>query len=85
MKVLKFKKSKKKLNNSYVLIIQSKHKSVYSDFSEKLGNYFISPDSYNNKYFYVNLDRLFFWVNKGLIINPKIYKMIHSFTYFYER
>ena len=51
---------------------------------EKLGFYSVISDNWHNKYVYIDIDRLLYWLNKGLVINPTIFSVIQPLLYFYK-
>lgn len=72
--VLKLKKEGQLKNSSYAIIIIEQNKSIYGKSIDKIGNYFYI-DRYNG-YFFINKNKLLYWLKLGLKINKKISKII---------
>lgn len=76
---LKIKLIKKSSKCIYIVVALNK-KSIRSYFIEKLGTIFILK---NNKYFFISLKRITYWLNKGVLINSYVLfltALIYNYT-----
>ena len=74
---VRLKKIASKKNLSYFLVISSKNTSAISGkFKEKVGFFKPLIDKWSNKYVFVDVDRLSFWLKKGVKINTSVFILI---------
>ena len=79
MLIIRLKKIAFKNNLSYSIVIISPRKSSKSNrFIEKLGHYKPLIDKWSNKYTFINLNRITFWVKRGARINKSVFLLIKS-------
>lgn len=71
-----------KLQLKYWIVINHQWKSVHRGFIEKLGFYIPYCDKWKNKYIYVNMDRVNYWVKKGIFFNSLIWKLLQNKLYY---
>ena len=71
---LKRVSSKKKL--IYYIVVLQNHKAASRGFIEKLGSYTPHADKLNNKYVFVNVARLLYWIARGAQMNTSVYILI---------
>ena len=62
---------------SYSIIITSDKLSPQSgNFIEKIGYYKPLMDKWSNKYIFIDLNRLFFWLKRGAKMNINLYVIL---------
>lgn len=59
-----------------IIIISNTLKPSSGKFIEKIGYYNPSIDNWFNKSVYVDFNRLFFWIRRGVKINKSLYLLI---------
>jgi len=59
-----------------IVVCSDKISPTSENFIEKIGHYKPILDKWSNKYIFVDLDRLFFWLNKGAKLNKGLYVLI---------
>lgn len=90
MITIRLKKISKKKNLSYSIVVSlQKIAPTSSKFLEKIGYYRPIPDKWSNKYFFIDTDRLLFWLHRGAQINNSFFlllkPLLHSLPYFYKK
>lgn len=79
MLIIRLKKIAFKNNLSYSIVIISPTKSSKSNqFIEKLGHYRPLIDKWSNKYTFVDLNRVAFWLKRGARINKSVFFLIKA-------
>lgn len=68
----------------YYIVVSTKISGPSSRVKENLGYYSLNVDKWSNKYMYINMDRFFFWLNKGVSIKPIVFVLINPLLYFYK-
>ncbi len=77
MILIRLKKIAINNNLSYAVIVTSQTASPNSSkFLEKIGFYRPIPDKWSNKYFYIDTDRLAFWLSRGAKLNSSVFLLI---------
>ena len=79
MITIRLKKNRAKNKLSYLIVVCFTEKSPASnDFIEKIGFYKPLVDSWDNKYVYVDLDRMSFWLKRGAKLNISVYVLLKN-------
>lgn len=74
---IRLKKISSKKNLSYHLVVASNEVSSTSGkFKEKVGFFKPIIDKWSNKYVFVDIDRLSFWLKKGVKINASVFILL---------
>ena len=75
---IKFKKQLYSNNRIFylIVIVSTKIKPSSGKFIEKIGYYNPSLNKWSHKSIYINMDRLFFWLKKGVKLNKSLYILI---------
>ena len=77
MILLRFKKVAIKKNLSYSIVVSPLQIAPTSNkFVEKVGFYKPIIDRWSNKYAFIEMDRLFFWLKRGAKINKSLFLLI---------
>ncbi len=79
MFTIRLKKIAFKNNLTYNIVIMPSYKSSKSSqFIEKIGHYKPLIDSWANKYTFIDIDRMLFWLNKGASVNKSVFLIIKA-------
>lgn len=77
MILIRLKKVSLNNNLSYSIVVSSKQISPNSNkFIEKIGFYKPLVDKLSNKYIFLDVDRLLFWLKRGAKINSSVFVLI---------
>lgn len=77
MILIRLKKISINNNLSYAVVVTSQTASPNSSkFIEKIGFYKPITDKWSNKYFYIDTDRLSFWLSRGAKLNSSVFLLI---------
>jgi ribosomal protein S16 len=77
MLLVRLKKISTKNNLSYVIVVSSpKSSPTGSKFLEQIGFYKPLTNKWLNKYTFVDMDRLSFWLKRGAKINNSVYLLV---------
>ncbi len=77
MILIRLKKVSANNKLSYAIVAtSSKAAATSSKFLEKLGFYKPLPDKWSNKYVFVDIDRLSFWLKRGAKINNSVFVLV---------
>ena len=71
---LKKVSSRKKL--IYYIVVVHRHSSITKGFIEKIGFYTPHPNKLNNKYVFIDVDRLLHWILRGATVNSSLYLLL---------
>ena len=83
MIVVRLKRISYKKHLHYHLIVSmNKRAPVSNKYIEKLGNYYAIVDKWSNKFILVNIDRLFFWLTRGVRFNRSIFILLQPLLFF---
>lgn len=90
MITIRLKKIATKKNLSYSIVVSSqKIAPTSSKFLEKIGHYKPLADKWSNKYFFIDTDRLLFWLQRGARVNNTFFlvlkPLLYSFPYFSKK
>jgi small subunit ribosomal protein S16 len=66
--------SKKKL--IYYIVVLQQYKTASKGFLEKIGSYTPHSDKLSNKYVFININRLSYWLTRGARMNSSVYTLI---------
>lgn len=62
---------------TYAIVVSSKQEAPNSgNFIEKLGHFKPIVDSWSNKYVFIDFDRLKHWVERGAIMDIKLFVLM---------
>ena len=64
---------------SYAIVVSSPRVTPTGNkFLEKIGFYKPLTDKWSNKYVFVDIDRLSFWLNRGAKMNASVFLLVKS-------
>lgn len=64
---------------SYAIVVSSPRVSPTGNkFLEKIGFYKPLVDKWSNKYVFIDVDRLFFWLSRGARMNNSVFLLVKS-------
>lgn len=75
-KIIRLRKKGHKHYTVYEIVVTYKYKNNRADFLERLG--FFNPN-YKERLFFINLNRLGFWLNKGVFLHSTLKKYLSKF------
>lgn len=79
MILIRLKRQSHSTTLSYAIIVSNHTSSPASGkFLEKIGFYKPLSDKWSNRYVFVDVDRLSFWLEKGAKINPSVFLLIKT-------
>lgn len=82
MITIRLKKIASKKNLSYSIVVSSPQIApTSSKFLEKIGYYKPIPDKWSNKYFFIDTDRLLFWLQRGACVNNSFFLVLKPLLY----
>ena len=82
MIIVKLKKISNADNLNYVVVVSAHNVSPTGNkFLEKIGFYKPLTDKWSNKYLFVDIDRLLFWLHRGARINVSVFLLIRSLLF----
>lgn len=86
MIVIRLAKERVGINQIYFIVVSNHTTSPTSGrILEKIGFYKPVADKLSNKYFYVNFDRLSFWVERGAQCNISLFNLLQPLMeYFFS-
>ena len=73
---IRLKKISSQKDLIYYIIVQRKHSTASRGFIEKIGSYKPHTDKWNNKYIFLNSDRLLYWIAKGANMNNRLFALL---------
>lgn len=78
MMTIKFQKALYTQNKFFysIIIISDKKKPSSGGFIEKIGFFHPKPNEWKHKKIFINMDRLFFWLSRGVKMNKSLYVLI---------
>lgn len=77
MILIRLKKVSANNKLSYAIVATSTKAAATSNkFLEKLGFYKPLPDKWSNKYIFIDIDRLSFWLKRGAKINNSVFVLL---------
>ena len=59
-----------------IIVINSTKSSRSSKLKEKIGFYQPLSDSWSNKYLFIDIDKLLYWLNRGARLNSSLYVLL---------
>ncbi len=74
---IRLKKNSSQKNLTFSIIVIDSTKSAKSNkFKEKIGFYQPLVDNWSNKYLFIDMDKLLYWLNSGATLNSSLYVLI---------
>lgn len=78
MITIKFAKHSKKSNKLHysIVVISTQAKPKSGKLIEKIGHYQSTPNKWNHKTIFIDMNRLYFWLSRGVKMNKSLYVLI---------
>lgn len=73
---LRLKKISSNKQLIYYIVVTDKSTTPSSGFIEKIGSYNPHIDKWQNKYIFIDMERYTYWIEKGAVLNKRLYTLI---------
>lgn len=60
----------------YYIVVVNRYNSITRGFIEKIGVYTPHPNKLDNKYVFIDVDRLLHWISRGATVNSSLYLLL---------